>query len=188
MKRILLPLVALTMASSAFAIGGNRIFHSAEDRSVTFEGTLIDYDKASEIVTVRIKGGALSKFPLKKLDESDREFILENADAIAAGQNLRCVFEEWKNGSDTTERGGVRTTVRKGGFDVKIRNWSDQPIDDVTVRTTVYVRRDAERGPSLIQTEVSEHVIEQIDGQETKVLKSVEVPLERVLKRGQAGC
>jgi len=60
---------------------------------VTFEGTLIDYDKASEIVAVRIKGGVVSKFPLNKLNESDQEYILKNAEVIAAGQNLRCEFE-----------------------------------------------------------------------------------------------
>ena len=46
---------------------------------MTFEGTLIDYDKASEIVAVRIKGGVVSKFPLNKLNESDQEYILKNA-------------------------------------------------------------------------------------------------------------
>lgn len=188
MKRILLPLIALMIIGSAFAIGGNRIFHSAEDRSVTFEGALVDYDKESETVTVRIKGGALSKFSLEKLHQDDRDYILENADAIAAGHHLRLDFEERKNSTETTDRGRTRTTVRKGGFDVKLRNWSDQAINNVKVRTTVFVRRAAERGPSLVQTEISEHVIEEIAAQETKILKSVEVPLERVLKRGQAGC
>jgi len=71
---------------------------------------------------------------------------------------------------------------------VKVRNWSDQPINNVKVRTTLFVRRAAERGPSLVQTEVSEHEINQILAQETKVVKTVQVPLERVLIRGQAGC
>ena len=101
---------------------------------------------------------------------------------------MRCEFEEWKKGSETTNRGDTRKTVRLGGFDVKVRNWSDQPINNVKVRTTLFVRRAAERGPSLVQTEVSEHEINQILAQETKVVKTVQVPLERVLIRGQAGC
>ena len=188
MNYFIVPLVALTMVGSAFAIGGVRVFRSAEDRSQTFQGTLVDYSKESKIVSVRIKGGNVINFPIDKLEESDREFILEHADAIAAGQNLKFTFEEWKNGSDTSDRGRIRKTVRRGGFDAKLRNWSDQAINDVKVRVTLFVRRDAERGPSLVQTEVVEHTIEEIAGQETITLKSKEVPLERVLKRGQAGC
>ena len=188
MKQILIPALALVLAGSAFATGGVRVFHSADDPSASFEGTLTGYNKETKIVTVRIKGGATTSFPLDKLNDSDREYILSKADAIAAGQDLKFDFKEWTNGGSKKDQGGTRTSVRLGGFDVTLRNWGKQAINDVKVRTTLFVRRDAERGPSQVQQEVKEYQITQIGGGLSRVLKTEEVPLERVLKRGDAGC
>jgi len=158
MKRtliILLGCAALVLPSAALE---KRIFKNA-DESKSFEGVLTDYNVGKGMVTVRMTGTRSSSFKLSLLSEGDQEYVKENANALAASKALRLDFDLYKDKAVKEKTATQKTTTTPAGYEIAVRNWSDQDIEDIEINYTIFHRKDAENGlGSITQTQGSFHI------------------------------
>ncbi|QQL43809.1 hypothetical protein [Sulfuriroseicoccus oceanibius] len=188
-KTIMLVAGCLAMLGmhAGYGLERDRTFTSA-DGTKTFDGYLVEYDSKRDAISVRKEGGRVIKVTLDKLSEADQEFVKENASALAASRDLRVRLEKYRD-SSTIEKGeGTRSSTRVEGYNVSIENLGKEQIKYLDVRTTIFVRRAAEKGPDLIQREVDEQNIESLSGGRREKVKTKGVPVVRVLEAGDAGC
>lgn len=180
-----LSLLGLT---AGYGLERDRTFTSA-DGAKTFDGFLVDYDSSKNVVSVRLAGKSVKKFSLDKLSEADQKFVQDNADALAASRSLKVrIDEKYRDSNSIDKADGARSSTRVEGFNISVENLGSERIEDVEIRSTIFVRRAAERGPSQLQMEVDSYTIESLSGKRKQMVKTKGVPVVRVLRAGDAGC
>ena len=157
MKRTLFTLLSCAVLGLPAMALEKRTFTSA-DGSKTFEGRLTDYDAKKGLVTVR-KGMRNLTFKLSLLSEEDVAYVNENANALAAANSIRLDFDLYKDKATTNRTDTERTTTTPAGYEIAVRNWTKNNIEDIEIRYTIFHRKDAENGPgSITTTEGSTHI------------------------------
>ena len=154
MKRTIFTLLGCAALLLPAAALEKRTFKSA-DQSKSFEGVLTAFDPARQSVTVRVTGGRKISFKLAVLSSADREYVKENANALAAANAIRVDFEVFKDNNEavTVKGADSKTTTTPAGYEIDLRNWSKKDIENVAVNYTIFHRKDAENGlGSVAQT------------------------------------
>ena len=158
MKRtliILLGCAALALPASALE---KRTFKSA-DKSKSFEGVLTDYDSKGGTVTVRRTGGRSSTFKLTLLSTEDQTYVTENANALIAAKAINLDFDLYKEDAVKVKSETEKTTTTPAGYEIAVRNYTKQNIDDIEIKYTIFHRKDAENGVgSIAQTKGTIHI------------------------------
>lgn len=158
MKRTLMILLGCAVLALPAAALEKRVFTSA-DGSQTFEGVLKDYDASAGTVKISKKGSGVLSFKLSLLSEEDVAYVKEQGPALVAGKALRVDFDLWKDKPVTNRSDTERTVTTPVGYDIELRNWTKNDVENVEVRYTIFHRKDAENGAgSITQSTGTMHI------------------------------
>lgn len=148
----LLGCALLALPASALE---KRVFTSA-DGTKTFEGVLNDYNAKAQTVKITKKGARILNVKMSLLSEKDQEYIREKGPALAAAKAIRIDLDVYKDKPTTTRGSSTRTVTTPAGYEIELRNWTKNDVEDVEVRYTIFHRKGAENGPgSIAQTKGS---------------------------------
>ena len=149
MRRTLMALLGGALFALPASALERRVFTSV-DGSKTFEGVLTDYDAKAQTIKISKKGSGVLSFKMALLSEEDHTYIKEEGPALAAAKAIRLDLDVYKDKPITNRSRISRTVTTPAGYEIELRNWTKNDVEDVEIRYTIFHRKDAENGPGSI--------------------------------------
>lgn len=144
--KTLLPLAfLLVLGLTAQADSSWRTFTSSDGQR-TFEGRLTAYNSDTKVVTVQNRQGQTIHFSEDLISEDDRDYVLDNVDALPPRISLDVRFETLTERGDTKRSGDVRSKTSDAGYKISLRNYTPDNFDDVEVEYLLIYRKDQVQG------------------------------------------
>ena len=124
-----------------------------------------------------------------RLSTADREYVKENANALAAANAIRVDFEVFKDNNEavTVKGADSKTTTTPAGYEIDLRNWSKKDIDNVAVNYTIFHRKDAENGPGSVAQTTGSIDIETLFSESNNSNRTYPIDLVRYSRQKSGG-
>ncbi|MFU8894592.1 MAG: hypothetical protein ACNA8L_13300 [Luteolibacter sp.] len=137
-----------------FFLAGNvfaeyHAFTSADGQR-SFQGVVLDYDRITEVVTVRNDQGQTIRFRIDLVSEKDREFVKTHEPKINAVLDVR--FERLVDRQDSNRSKTQRVTNYEAGYKINLLSYTPQDLDNVEVEYLLIYRKDSVSGDAETQT------------------------------------
>ena len=185
MKLPLLAFLALFALSLAAPALEKREFWNA-DKTKSFQATLVDYATKTKTVTVRKPGGREINFKIDTLSEEDQEYIKEKAPILAAARGITTSISDFTGDKTHSKGKTIRLTTTQAGYNITLTNRS-QKIENITVRYTIFYKKDKEKGASDIVKKQGSYDISTLFRNEQDTRQTETVSLERYIRKPSGG-
>lgn len=152
LKKILTPVLFALATTASWANTDWKTFDNA-DKTKTFVGRLVGFDKKTDIVTVQSKSTMRPvRFKVELLSEEHRDYVKSRSIELQAAGSLRMMFYETveQTGSERDKESSTKTY--NGGYRIELRNAATEMIENVEIDYVLVYRKDAIKGNGEVLT------------------------------------
>jgi hypothetical protein len=114
-----------------------RLFRNS-DKTKSFSAELTAYDAKAKRVSVRLDNGRIQSFSIDVLSEEDQAYVLENANRLAVGNDLKVILKSYQGSPKKVEKDRISDRVYPSGYTITLSNRAKTAIENLTVKYTLY--------------------------------------------------
>lgn len=175
MKCYAAALLCLLLSASVRAGEEYRTFSDTKGR--TFQGALMDFEAASEMVVLKRSDGKTGRMPLTLFSDADRRFIVEWGVAHRFEKDLK-IIPRLKYDVVSSKESGISDVTKKvfdAFYEIRFINQSDAPFGKLHFEYCIFYNQ-GERDARIVQYEegvcYGKGVVELLDPSSEKVSKT----------------
>ena len=145
---------ALLLSFLAFSLHANaelRTFTCAEGER-TFDGRLTAFNSDTKTVSVINTNGQSVHFDLSLLSQKDQEYVQKKAPTLPVNVSLDVRFEQLRDRQEADRNGRTRRTTYDGGYNITIRDFSGNGLQNAEIEYLLIYRKDEVNGSGENQT------------------------------------
>ena len=175
--RILLFTLALGVAPG---LRGEHSF-SSSDGQRNFVGTLMAYEEATQMTTVRMKNGRTINFKIDLLSEEDQAYVRSRGTSLQIANKVRVAVKKESGESKEVKSRGLTCIEDKEAFNVSLTNTGPNDLTDVEVHYWAHWTDDEGGEGETAKVEQGTEVLSSLPANRKPV--SFQTPMISLVKR-----
>ena len=114
-----------------------RMFQN-KDNTKSFLAKLTGYDNKTQNVTVRMKNGRTTTFPITVLSPDDQAYVKANGKQLAIASDIEIGLTKFQDKSVKKTAPRITNRVYPSGYNITLNNRSKNTYDNISVKYTLY--------------------------------------------------